>query len=482
MTGPREAPDGRNGGNGGDPVPPQVTFTSELFVPTEQAEFLSRLSGKRAFVTGSSRGIGAEIAFALAAEGADVTGVHRSEQYEKRQNRVAQRIEAVGGNFTSHLADLSTPEGREIAMNGAIVDPENPQMLDILVINAAGGLEPDMPDDYAEKINVESPRDLVNGLLPFMNEGGIIIYITSYWAHKKDDPTVKQLPMYFPVASTKFAAEQELRGRSSELSEKNIKIGVVVGHVVTDTGAFPIFNMVAKEEIDRLRPLAQGGEFPSAEQMGIATRDLVVSLSTSEDLETGHTVYVGGTDVEKIDPTKQIVLDREGVKAELPMYGDDRLYIDTFELSEDRQGGHGTYTVRHSDVEGHFTGEYEDIQLSRGFDRAEALAQMGGLTYKVARDMKRGAGYLIGTGQTRFPEAVFEGETVDMDVRITAENRRGITVDGEMRVGEKIVATVKELTIGLTPNVDLIRGTLRKTKKRREESRQNQSSQTEQQQ
>src|ERR1700761_410331 len=89
------------------------------------------LTGKRALVTGASRGIGAAIAKALAAEGADVAIT-----YEKSADSAADVVEAIkatGGRAVAIQADSA-----DVAAVQASVDRSVTELggLDILVNNA----------------------------------------------------------------------------------------------------------------------------------------------------------------------------------------------------------------------------------------------------------------------------------------------------------------------------------------------------------
>jgi NAD(P)-dependent dehydrogenase (short-subunit alcohol dehydrogenase family) len=98
------------------------------------------LEGKVAVVTGAGRGIGREVARALAAQGAAVVvndlGVTVAGQKETSSpaDEVAKEIKAGGGKASSNHEDISTPEGGEGVVNQAIKEFGK---LDILV-NVAG--------------------------------------------------------------------------------------------------------------------------------------------------------------------------------------------------------------------------------------------------------------------------------------------------------------------------------------------------------
>ncbi len=90
------------------------------------------LSGKRALVTGSSRGIGKSIALALAAAGADVL-VHGRSDTEKAQE-VAEEIRALGRDSRVYAADMAKKEEIEAMFAAIAADYGH---IDILVNNAA---------------------------------------------------------------------------------------------------------------------------------------------------------------------------------------------------------------------------------------------------------------------------------------------------------------------------------------------------------
>lgn len=104
-----------------------------------------RLEGKTAFITGGSRGLGREIALALAEAGADITMAARSAE---SLEQTAADIRTLGRRVTTLVADMADPATCEAACTRAL---EETGCFDILVNNIGGrrvnlGLQ-DMPLD-----------------------------------------------------------------------------------------------------------------------------------------------------------------------------------------------------------------------------------------------------------------------------------------------------------------------------------------------
>src|ERR1700722_13332098 len=129
------------------------------------------LTGKRALVTGSSRGIGADTASYFAAAGATVVINYRNK--EARALKLVAAIEAAGGSAIAIGADLTDPDARS-AMFAQI--QERLGGLDILVMNASGGMESGMGEDYAMRLNRDAQVDLLNAALPLLHEGARIVF------------------------------------------------------------------------------------------------------------------------------------------------------------------------------------------------------------------------------------------------------------------------------------------------------------------
>jgi len=99
-----------------------------------------RLDGRRALVTGSSRGLGRAIAQALAEAGVDLVLVGRDAD-SLRQAR--QELGPTGRRVEAGQADVSTPEGAEQLCGRALAEHAP---VDILV-NNVGGRREDVPTE-----------------------------------------------------------------------------------------------------------------------------------------------------------------------------------------------------------------------------------------------------------------------------------------------------------------------------------------------
>src|SRR4051812_30490053 len=72
-----------------------------------------RIHGRKALLSGASRGLGKACALALAREGAEVTIVARTRDMLER---TADELRQTGATVTAVVGDIATPQGREAAL------------------------------------------------------------------------------------------------------------------------------------------------------------------------------------------------------------------------------------------------------------------------------------------------------------------------------------------------------------------------------
>jgi NAD(P)-dependent dehydrogenase (short-subunit alcohol dehydrogenase family) len=139
-----------------------------------------RFDGRRALVTGASRGIGAAIAERLAAEGADVVITARTlEQHDHLTGSLRetqQRLARYGTKIAVIVADL-TDEGDRARIVPEAVDALGGPV-EILVNNAAAAIYQPLADyplrrrKVVFEANVHAPLDLAQAVIPAMRDAG----------------------------------------------------------------------------------------------------------------------------------------------------------------------------------------------------------------------------------------------------------------------------------------------------------------------
>jgi 3-oxoacyl-[acyl-carrier protein] reductase len=183
---------------------------------------MSELLGKRALVTGASRGIGAAIALALADKGADVAITY--ERSAARASDVVREIEGKGRKALAIQADSADPAAVKRSVDEAAQALGG---LDILVNNAAIALYDAIADvsvahiDALLNVNVRSPVLASQAAIPHLKKGGRIISIGSIGAERIVGETGTVYYM------TKSALHSFTRGLARELGSRDITVNLV---------------------------------------------------------------------------------------------------------------------------------------------------------------------------------------------------------------------------------------------------------------
>lgn len=188
-------------------------------------------SGRVAWVTGSSTGIGRAVAEGLAAEGYRVAVHYNASEDEARQ--VADEIKSSGGEALLVGGDVSDP-GEVERMAGEIKDHFG--RVDVLVNNAGSLIErrgfAEMTEDLWDRVmdvNLKSVFLVSQAVLPMMKEqgGGRIINLTSVAARNGGGPGS------VAYATAKAGVSNLTRAMAKELVSDNILVNAVAPGIIT---------------------------------------------------------------------------------------------------------------------------------------------------------------------------------------------------------------------------------------------------------
>jgi 3-oxoacyl-[acyl-carrier protein] reductase len=209
------------------------------------------LTGRRALVTGGSRGIGAEIVRRLAADGAAVAFTYGASVADAE--KLVVQVAEAGGTAVAIQADSADP--KQVASS---VDETVAQLggLDVLVNNAGVAYISDVESltleqfDRLVAINVKGVFVAIQRALTHLGEGGRIINIGSINAERVPGPG---LSIY---AMSKGAVAGLTRGLARELGPRGITVNnVQPGPIATD------MNPEVGEFADSLREVMALGRY-----------------------------------------------------------------------------------------------------------------------------------------------------------------------------------------------------------------------------
>jgi citronellol/citronellal dehydrogenase len=231
-----------------------------------------RLAGRRALVTGASRGIGAGVAERLAAEGADVVLTART--LEKHNSlsgtlrETADRLSRYGRRVEVLVADLGDPDDVAGVVPAAAELLRGP--IDILVNNAAAAIYQPLADYPLRRrlltfqVNVHAPLELMQAVIPGMRQAGRgwIVNISSASARLSPGPPFPVSPPGSAMgvyAASKAALNRLTNLLAVELYGTGIRVNTVEPRaaVLSEGAAALVGELIRPEQIEALEEIVE---------------------------------------------------------------------------------------------------------------------------------------------------------------------------------------------------------------------------------
>ncbi|MGO3177599.1 SDR family oxidoreductase [Psychrobacter sp.] len=182
---------------------------------------MTTLNNKVAIVTGSSKGIGAQIAMLLAESGAKTVINYASD--DAAANDIVSQIKAAGGEAIAIQADVSDTQQVAMLFDTTISEFGKPDIL----VNSAGMMinkpiaeTTDEDFDRTFAVNAKGTFNTLREAAAKLNDGGRIVNLSS-------TTTRMMLPTYGTYCATKGAVEQLTRVFAKEIGERGITVNAV---------------------------------------------------------------------------------------------------------------------------------------------------------------------------------------------------------------------------------------------------------------
>jgi NAD(P)-dependent dehydrogenase (short-subunit alcohol dehydrogenase family) len=233
----------------------------------------NRFRGRRALVTGASRGIGAGIAERLAAEGADVVitarTLDRHDHLAGSLQETAARLSGYGTKVEILVADLTDEAARQDIVPKA-ADALGGHV-EILVNNAAAAIYQPLADYPLKRrklifeANVHATLDLAQAVIPGMRAAGEgwIVNLSSGSARHWDGPPFEMgaqgstLTIY---GASKAALNRITNGLGAELHGTGIRVNTVEPRaaVLSEGAAELVGKTLRPDQIESMEAMVEG--------------------------------------------------------------------------------------------------------------------------------------------------------------------------------------------------------------------------------
>ena len=216
-----------------------------------------RVDHKVAIVTGCNKGIGLDIAIALAESGADIIGV--SSKMKESGHEVANAVAKAGRKFYAYNADFTNRDSIYQFINDVQKDHSK---IDILINNAGHILRnpvAEHSDEYWDRvisINLDAQFLMAREIGKKMLErgSGKIIFTCSLLTFQGGINVIS-------YAASKAALSSVVKGLSNEWASKGINVnGIAPGYIETDNTAGLIADPVRFKAISDRIPAGRWGK------------------------------------------------------------------------------------------------------------------------------------------------------------------------------------------------------------------------------
>jgi NAD(P)-dependent dehydrogenase (short-subunit alcohol dehydrogenase family) len=247
----------------------------------------SEFTGKTAFVTGASRGIGAATARALAEAGVARVVIHYN-SYREGAEATCAAVRAAGAEAAAIQADLGEEAGIESCL--AALSQLAPE-IDILVNNAGSLVRrvafAEYPPDLFDRVmrlNVKSAWRISQAVAPAMiaRRSGVIVNVSSIAARNGGGPGATV------YAAAKAAVSAMTKGLARELAPHGIRVNAISPGTV-DNDFHRQFS--TREMLERVVAATPLGRLATNEEMA----DVIVFLcSNASRYIIGQTIEING--------------------------------------------------------------------------------------------------------------------------------------------------------------------------------------------
>ncbi|GAB2721609.1 SDR family NAD(P)-dependent oxidoreductase [Kitasatospora kifunensis] len=243
------------------------------------------LEGKKALVTGGTRGVGRGIVLALARAGVDVVTCYQQES--EYVGSLERELKEIGGNHLVLRADLTDPQqvAAFIARAGEALGHFD------LVVNNAGAIShipyAELPLEEFQRVfttNVTAAHLVIQHSLPLLRAGSSVVSIGS----KAVDAGI---PLRSHYTATKAALAGLNRSLAKEFGAKGIRFNLVSLGVVETENLFKLPEDQQKLMVERYSAKTALGRLGTPQEVAGAVLWLASDLSR---YVTGSTVSVDG--------------------------------------------------------------------------------------------------------------------------------------------------------------------------------------------